>query len=129
MFWISELEHFSEFSAAENEANVSLFFDHKLVSLDLEKPEATFRNAHDDCDVTVTCDLIVGCDGAYSAVRRTMMRSMRLDFSQEYIPHGYLELSIPAKDGKVCENPRTRKNFTQRFKIRVPIFYSCTMYL
>ena len=127
MFWISELEHFSEFSAAENEANVSLFFDHKLVSLDLEKPEATFRKAHDDCDVTVTCDLIVGCDGAYSAVRRTMMRSMRLDFSQEYIPHGYLELSIPSKDGKVCE--KSPQNFTQRFKIRVPIFYSCTMYL
>ncbi|PVD26591.1 hypothetical protein C0Q70_14268 [Pomacea canaliculata] len=40
-------------------------------------------------------DLIVGSDGAHSAVRQQMMKSVRFDFQQEYIPHGYMELTIP----------------------------------
>ncbi|KAF9579422.1 hypothetical protein BGW38_004315 [Lunasporangiospora selenospora] len=48
---------------------------------------------------TAKADLIVGCDGAFSAVRNSLMRHIRLDFSQEYIPHGYCELNIPAKIG------------------------------
>ncbi len=51
--------------------------------------------------VEVTADLILGNDGAYSSVRKQMMKATRLNFSQEYIPHGYMELCIPAKDGKV----------------------------
>ncbi len=41
-------------------------------------------------------DLIVGADGAYSAMRRELMRKTRMNFSQEYIEHGYMELTIPA---------------------------------
>ena len=40
-------------------------------------------------------DLILGCDGAYSAVRRQMMKAPRFNYSQTYIPHGYMELCIP----------------------------------
>ena len=40
-------------------------------------------------------DLVIGCDGAYSAVRREMMRKPRFNYSQEYIPHAYMELSVP----------------------------------
>ena len=40
-------------------------------------------------------DLIVGADGAYSAVRKQMMKGARMDYSQEYIPHGYMELHFP----------------------------------
>ena len=43
-------------------------------------------------------DLLIGCDGAFSSVRRQIAKSTRFDFSQQYIPHGYMELSIPAKD-------------------------------
>ena len=51
----------------------------------------------------VSADLIIGTDGAYSSVRRQMMKVTRLNFSQEYIPHGYMELCIPpTKDGQVC---------------------------
>lgn len=49
----------------------------------------------------VTCDLIVGCDGAFSTVRKQFMRQTRFDYSQVYIPHGYLELKIPPKNGDV----------------------------
>lgn len=49
----------------------------------------------------VTCDLIVGCDGAFSTVRKQFMRQTRFNYSQEYIPHGYMELTIPPKNGEV----------------------------
>ena len=40
-------------------------------------------------------DLIVGADGAYSTVRKYAMKQPMFTYSQTYIEHGYLELSIP----------------------------------
>ena len=40
-------------------------------------------------------DFILGCDGAFSTVRKAMMRRPWFNYSQEYIPHAYLELCIP----------------------------------
>lgn len=52
--------------------------------------------------VQVNADLIIGADGAFSAVRKEMMKQPLFDFSQQYIEHGYLELCIPAsQDGEV----------------------------
>lgn len=45
--------------------------------------------------INVTADLVVGADGAFSAVRQHMMKLPLFDFSQTYIEHGYLELCIP----------------------------------
>ena len=45
--------------------------------------------------VVVKPDLVIGCDGAYSAVRKEMMRRPRFNYSQEYIPHAYMELCVP----------------------------------
>jgi kynurenine 3-monooxygenase len=42
-------------------------------------------------------DLVVGADGAFSSVRRQLMKQPLFDFSQTYIPHGYLELCIPPR--------------------------------
>lgn len=46
--------------------------------------------------VTVTADLMIGCDGAYSNVRKQMLKRPHFNYKQEYIPHGYMELCIPA---------------------------------
>ncbi len=42
--------------------------------------------------------MIFGCDGAFSSVRKSLMRRSGFDYSQTYIPHQYLELCIPATD-------------------------------
>ena len=61
-----------------------------------------FDSRKDGSMVTVATDLIIGCDGAYSAVRQSMMNATRFDYNQEYIPHGYMELSMPpSPDNKV----------------------------
>jgi len=79
--------------------NIKFHFNHKLVKVDLEKPQLTFeRTDVDDSSqktVVVNPDLVIGCDGAYSAVRKEMMKRPRFNYSQEYIPHAYMELSIP----------------------------------
>ena len=41
-------------------------------------------------------DLIIGSDGAFSAVRAALQFTDRFDYSQDYIDHGYKELHIPA---------------------------------
>lgn len=53
----------------------------------------------------ITCDLIVGCDGAYSTVRSHLMKKPRFDYSQQYIPHGYMELTIPPRNGDHAMEP------------------------
>ena len=56
--------------------------------------------------VTRSADVVFGCDGAYSAVRAQMMKLARINYSQEYIPHGYIELRIaPTTDNKVRPFP------------------------
>lgn len=50
--------------------------------------------------------VIIGADGAYSALRMSMQRQTRLNYRQEYISHGYKELSIPAtKQGEFALDP------------------------
>lgn len=49
----------------------------------------------------INADLIVGCDGAFSAIRKQFLRRSRFDYSQTYIPHGYMELTMPPIDGEV----------------------------
>ena len=49
----------------------------------------------------IMADLIVGCDGAFSAVRKQFLRRSRFNYSQTYIPHGYMELTMPPINGEV----------------------------
>lgn len=67
---------------AAEKAGVKIEFNHKADNVDLDSP-----------------DLLIGADGAYSAVRSALQVSGRFNFSQEYIEHGYKELHIPAGSG------------------------------
>ena len=40
--------------------------------------------------------VIIGADGAYSSLRMAMQKQIRFNYKQEYISHGYKELTIPA---------------------------------
>ncbi|MBL9141221.1 MAG: FAD-dependent monooxygenase, partial [Phycisphaerae bacterium] len=44
---------------------------------------------------SATADLIVGADGAFSALRAHMEKRERFDYSQSSLQHGYKELCIP----------------------------------
>ena len=53
-------------------------------------------------EIECEADLLIGCDGAYSAMRKQMMKRPMFNYNQHYIEHGYMELCIPpTKDGEV----------------------------
>jgi kynurenine 3-monooxygenase len=83
--------------AAAQEPNVRLEFERKCVDVDADAPSATFESA--GATETARGDVVLGTDGAFSVVRRRLMRLDRFDFSQDYLSHGYKELTIPPAPG------------------------------
>lgn len=81
-------------TAAEKFSNVTLHFEHKMLDCDFDEGKLVFQKG-DGSTTEVTVDLIVGCDGAFSVVRRQMMKKTLLDYQQIFIPHGYMELCMP----------------------------------
>lgn len=87
-------------AAAERFPSVRTHYNHPCVDADLDRPAARLLDPQTGNTVEVTGDILIGVDGAFSAVRRAMQRLDRFDFSQHYLPHGYKELTIPpAADG------------------------------
>ncbi|XP_023164750.2 kynurenine 3-monooxygenase [Drosophila hydei] len=84
--------------------NIQCHFEHKLISANIREARMQFklgteRQAEEQL-ISVAADLIVGCDGAFSALRQQLVRQPGFNYSQEYIGTGYLELCIPAKDNE-----------------------------
>ena len=75
-----------------------LRFGHRLVGLDVDTGELTFETA-----TPHGADVVLASDGAYSAVRP--LDPHGLTFSQDYLDHGYKELTIPARDGEFALDP------------------------
>ena len=76
--------------------NVNFHFDHICEYVDTD--QGVVRLTHEGKTRSVQGDLIVGADGAGSAVRRTLMGKPRFDFSQKFIDSGYKEVHIPAAE-------------------------------
>jgi len=84
---------------AEGKRGISVHFEHKLTRANLEEKTLVFQVGQENFqEKIVKTDFIFGCDGVYSTVRRQMMRWGRLNYSQEYIEHGYKELTMPNED-------------------------------
>lgn len=90
--------------AATEFPNVRMFFDHRCTGVELKDGTIFFETLTAPRRVQAGC--IVGADGAYSAVRSSMQIMDRFDYSQNYLTHGYKELSIaPAADGSFRMEP------------------------
>ncbi|KAK9470078.1 uncharacterized protein V1510DRAFT_441654 [Dipodascopsis tothii] len=90
--------------AAAARPNVALHFGHRLRTCDFARRTAVF-DAGADAPLAVRADLIVGADGAHSAVRGQLMRAVEMDYAQTYIDTRYTELSIPARGGEYALDP------------------------
>jgi len=80
---------------ADDEANITTHFEHRLVDIDFESAATTFKVAHEE-DLVVESDFVFGADGAHSKLRRLAHRFPRFSYSQTYMPQCYIELNIPA---------------------------------
>ena len=82
-------------TAAEKHG-VDFNFEQRCIHVDFEKSELTLQQ--NSAIHHKKFDIIIGTDGAFSAVRSAMQITDRFDYAQDYIDHGYKELRIPADD-------------------------------
>jgi kynurenine 3-monooxygenase len=108
---------------AEDFENVQFFFEHKVCKVDLRNRTLyvqrfvfhsfiyllvcvffkLYNFRLDDPNeelIPIHGDLLLACDGAFSAVRRSLMAYPRFDYTQEYIQHGYFEFNIQPKNDR-----------------------------
>ena len=88
---------------AERTDGVTLRFEHQLTKLDLDKGELRFETPVGTVDEAA--QIVLASDGSYSAARRAVTFRQGFDFSQDYLEHGYKELTIPDRDGDFALDP------------------------
>jgi kynurenine 3-monooxygenase len=80
--------------AAQRYPTVRVHFNHKCTDVDLDSAVAHFETANGA--VTARGDAVIGVDGAFSAVRKSMRRQIdNFKYDESYLAHGYKELTIP----------------------------------
>ncbi len=83
---------------ADRFENVKFHFDHKCRGVDLDNNIAAFEHIPTGDRIQMQAPLIFGTDGAFSAVRNSMLKRPRFNYSQSFLDYGYKELTIPATD-------------------------------
>jgi kynurenine 3-monooxygenase len=90
---------------ADSFDHVNFHFDHKLIKYNSREKDLLFQNAAGEM-VQVDSPLIFGTDGAFSRLRYSLQKRPLFNYSQDYLEHGYKELSIPpGKDGDFQLDP------------------------
>jgi len=80
--------------AAQRYPNVRVRFNHKCTDVDLESAVAHLETVNGP--VTAQGDAIIGVDGAFSAVRKSMqIKINNFHYDESYLAHGYKEVTIP----------------------------------
>ena len=80
---------------AEEHDPVNIHFEKKCNSVSLDNNTFHFTDKNTGSISEPQYDLIFGTDGAFSKVRESMMKTKRFNYAQEYLAHGYKELTIP----------------------------------
>lgn len=72
------------------QAGATIEFKQPCFGYDFQKNEAQLKNG------CTQSDLVFGTDGAFSAIRGSLEKTERFNYSQTYLEHGYKELHISA---------------------------------
>lgn len=116
------------------EAGVQLHFEHKVEHVDVVQNKVFFSRP-DGLSQEGESSVIIGADGAFSSLRTAMQKQMRFNYRQEYISHGYKELSIPpTADGEFAMDPNAlhiwpRGNFMLIALPNQDKSFTCTLFL
>ena len=86
---------------AADRAGVAIHFNERCIGFDLRTGTVHLRNEDTGAESVVDSDVVIGTDGAVSAVRTELLKLPRFNFSQQYLDYGYKEVTIPAgPDGR-----------------------------
>lgn len=129
--------------AAERNDNVRFHFDATCVEVDLDRAAArcaaagAAKNSDESperAESWTDGSVLIGADGAYSAVRAAMQRQQRFDYSQSYLAHGYKELAIPADAGGAFQMEKNALHIWPRRKLMMIALpnrdgsFTCTLF-
>ncbi|WP_055586837.1 FAD-dependent oxidoreductase [Peterkaempfera griseoplana] len=90
-------------AAAEAAPGVTVRFGHRLTRLDPRTGEMAFETP--EGEVRVTAPVVLGADGAGSAVRGELAAHHGTRESTDWLDYGYKELTVPAVDGEFALDP------------------------
>ncbi|MEV0801721.1 NAD(P)/FAD-dependent oxidoreductase [Kribbella sp. NPDC050281] len=90
-------------TAAAEAPGVSVEFEHRLVEFESQAGRMVF--ATPSGKVSAEADVVLGADGAGSAVREQLLAEGIVAEDVDFLDYGYKELSIPAADGEFALDP------------------------
>lgn len=76
--------------------DVKVHFQRKCKAVDFEQKMLTLTNTEDGANETIAFDTLIGCDGAGSQVRRSLIEHVGGRSESDFLDHDYKELEIPA---------------------------------
>lgn len=128
-------QKFNELLMNEAEkAGARLYFEHQCEDIDIESHVIRFSLSANRMKME-QAGVIIGADGAYSSLRQAIQRQTRLNFKQEYISHGYKELTIPpTPEGDFAMDPYAlhiwpRGRFMMIALPNLDKSFTCTLFL
>jgi kynurenine 3-monooxygenase len=83
---------------------LNLHFNHRCTDVNFEAKTVSFQNTAMDITeatdpkLTVNYDLLIGADGARSAVRAAFLNTELFEFEQKYVPSDYKSIVLPCPD-------------------------------
>jgi kynurenine 3-monooxygenase len=89
--------------AAESHPEVRVRFEHRLMGLDPAGPTMRFDTPVGPAEHAAR--IVIGADGAFSAVRERLQHQEGFDYSQAFLPYAYKELHIEPQGGDFAFDP------------------------
>ena len=91
---------------AEETGNVTIRFNHQLLSADLEQNKLLFQLSDSLEKIEWSFNRVIGCDGSSSILRKSIVEKTDIQYVKKPLGHGYKELTIPPmKSGKFQIEP------------------------
>ena len=91
---------------AEETGNVTIRFNHQLLSADLEQNKLLFQLSNSLEEIELPFNRVIGCDGSASILRKSIVEKANIQYVKKPLGHGYKELTIPPlKSGKFRIEP------------------------
>jgi len=91
---------------AEETGNVTIRFNHQLLSADLEQNKLLFQLSDSLEKIEWSFNRVIGCDGSASILRKSIVENADIQYVKKPLGHGYKELTIPPmKSGKFQIEP------------------------
>jgi kynurenine 3-monooxygenase len=113
---------------------VTIEFEQKCLDMDVETGRVTLEHTGTGETRELDTEIVIGADGAFSRVRAALERCDRFDYRQDYLEHGYKELTMPPASGGFALEPNALHIWPRRTYMMIALpnqdaTFTCTLFL